>query len=100
MHLRRIATITVLAVICLFATPTRESTAQAACWYPWSHVTTFWYPNSCGNQPWYPGQQCLDVLTWAGETHVECDQTTWSIGDTNPALYQSHEHERCPQVCE
>lgn len=96
MNLRRALTTAVIAVLCLLAT---QSISQAACWYPWSHTTHYWYPNSCGPNP-KPWEQCVDVLILAGESGIDCDGSTWSWGDTNPALYQTHDFEGCDPICE
>jgi hypothetical protein len=79
MNHRRALTIIVLAVICALATPTRESEANAACFYPSVRITQHYWPNSCGpSAP--PGSICNQVVTLVGETGLDCDGNDVSWG--------------------
>lgn len=100
MKVRRALAVLIIAVICVAATPTSESNANAYCFYPRVRVTQYWYPNSCGPGPHPPWTICNDVLTLAGESGVDCDGNAWSWGDTNPSLYQTHYFEQCEPICE
>ena len=94
MTIRRALAITALVVVCAFATPTRQSIAQAACFVPLSTVTQYWVTNTCHDG------FCDDTLALVGESGVDCDGSTWSWGNTNPGLYQTMYSNSCPEVCE
>ena len=76
---RRALTIIVLAVVCALATPTSESEANAACFYPSVRITQHYWSNSCG--PGAPGGSiCNNVITLVGETGVDCEGNDVSWG--------------------
>jgi hypothetical protein len=100
MSFRRAVIILFIAVLCALATPTKQSEAKAACFYPFVRITQYWYPNSCGGQPYYPGQICNDVLTLAGESGVDCDGNAWSWGNNSSSLYKTYRREWCEPICE
>ena len=93
MKFRQAVLIALIAAVCVVATPTRESVAEAACWYPKVRITEYWYTESCS------GDVCLHVLTLAGESGVDCDGNAWSWGDTSPS-YRTYRLESCPPICE
>jgi hypothetical protein len=78
MRVRRALTILILAVICVLATPTAESEANASC-DPFVLVQQHYWHNSCG--PAAPsGSICNDVITLVGEVGVDCDGNSVSWG--------------------
>jgi hypothetical protein len=93
MKSRRALIIFILAAVCLLATPTSESEANAACTYPFVRITVYWGQNQCG----YP--ICTDVLVVVGESGIDCDGNAWSWGNTNPNLYQTYRKEWCEPIC-
>lgn len=97
MNVRRVFTIVVLAVICALATPTSESEANAACYYPWVQITQHYWPNSCGpGAP--PGSICNHVITLVGETGVDCsgNDVSWGYATNYMVTYR---WEWCEPVC-
>lgn len=100
MKFRRALMIMLIALICVLSTPTQQSEAEAACYYPLARTTQYWYTNSCGGQPYYPGQVCNDVLVLAGESGVDCDGNTWSWGNTSSHLYKTYHFEQCEPICD
>jgi hypothetical protein len=93
MKLRQAVIIALIAAVSVVATPTRESVAEAACFYPKVRVTQYWYTQSCS------GNICNHVLVLAGESGVDCDGNAWSWGDTS-ASYRTYHLESCPPICE
>ena len=93
MKIRQAVIITLIAAVCAIATPTQQSVAEAACFYPKTRITEYWYTESCS------GNVCLHVLTLAGESGVDCDGNAWSWGDTSPS-YRTYRLESCPPICE
>jgi hypothetical protein len=79
MKVRRALTILGLAALCALSTPTSESEANAACFYPFVRVKQHWSSNSCGPNP-PPGSICNDVVTLVGEEGVDCDGNDISWG--------------------
>jgi hypothetical protein len=93
MKIRQSIIITLIAIACAIGTPTTESNAEAACFYPKVRITQYWYTQSCS------GNICLHVLTLAGESGVDCDGNAWSWGDTSPS-YRTYRFEDCPPICD
>ena len=79
MNVRRVLAILVLAIVCVLATPTPESEANAACVYPFVRIKQHYWHNSC--DPGAPhGSICSDVITLVGEEGVDCDGNDISWG--------------------
>ena len=79
MSVRRVLTILILAIVCVLATPTPESEANAACFYPFVRIKQHYWHNSC--DPGAPhGSICSDVITLVGEEGVDCDGNDISWG--------------------
>ena len=98
MNLRRVLTIFVLAATCALATPTRQSEANAACFYPFVRIKQHYWPNSCGpSAP--PGSICNDVITLVGETGVDCDgnDVSWGYATNYMVTYRRIQ---CTPICE
>ncbi|HEX7150304.1 MAG TPA: hypothetical protein VF618_02365 [Thermoanaerobaculia bacterium] len=98
MLLRRAVTILVLAVTCALATPTRQSEAEAACFYPFVRIKQHYWHNSCG--PSAPaGSICSDVITLVGETGVDCDgnDVSWGYATNYMVTYRRI---NCPPICD
>jgi hypothetical protein len=98
MNFRRVLVILVLAVICVLATPTPESEANAACFYPFVRIKQHYWPNSCGpSAP--PGSICNQVITLVGETGVDCDgnDISWGYATNYMVTYRRIQ---CEPICE
>lgn len=98
MNVRRVLIILSLAVICAAATPTSESEADAACFYPFVRIKQHWWKNSCA--PDAPsGSICNDVITLVGEEGVDCDgnDVSWGYVTNYGVTYRKI---WCEPICE
>jgi hypothetical protein len=97
MSFRRVLTTLVLAVVCALATPTPESEANAACYYPFVRITQHYWNNSCGPAA-PPGSICNQVITLVGETGVDCDgnDISWGYATNYMVTYRRIQ---CEPIC-
>ena len=91
--LRQALIVAAIAGICAIATPTPESHAEAACWYPRVRVTQYWATQSCPGSP-----VCNHVEVVVGESGTDCDGNPWSWGTTTNQV--TYYFEQCPPICE
>lgn len=94
MKLRQALLVAAIAGICAISTPTQESRAEAACFYPRVRVTQYWETQTCPGSP-----VCNHVEVLVGESGTDCDGTPWSWGNTT-APTRTYYWEQCPPICE
>lgn len=98
MNFRRVIIILVVAVICVLSTPTRETEAKAACWYPFVRVKQHYWNNSCGPAA-PPGSICNQVITLVGEEGVDCDGNDISWGYITNYMV-TYRRIQCEPICQ